>query len=168
MILPYYIHCIYIPCIIYRLWRWHFKSYFLFALTRIQNWQKIEPIWRKIQKKVELRGVRRARFFQVCFTYPQWLILTAVTVQYNIEEKVAWSYLYIYSLSRNIKIKLMVLISPKQGILAFLKIIMIFFTNYAHLWTLNWLLTASLILSLILRHYILNTKTEEPWKFFML
>ena len=51
-ILPCYIHSIYIFYIIYRLWRWHFLSYFLFARSRIQNWRKNGPIWQKIQKKI--------------------------------------------------------------------------------------------------------------------
>ena len=67
MILPCYIHSIYIFCIIYRLWRWHFFfNYFLFARSKIQNWRKNGPIWRKIQKKVELHGFHGVCFFQVC------------------------------------------------------------------------------------------------------
>ena len=51
MILPCYIHGIYIFGIIYRPWKWHFWSYILFARSRIQNWRKNGLIWRKIQKK---------------------------------------------------------------------------------------------------------------------
>ena len=66
MIFLCYLHSIYILCIIYRLWRWYFWSYFQFARSKMQIWWKNEQIWWKIFLKVELRGVHGVRFFQVC------------------------------------------------------------------------------------------------------
>ena len=51
MILPWYLDSIYIFCIIYRPWRWHFKNYLYFAHSRIKKWRKIDQFGGKSKKK---------------------------------------------------------------------------------------------------------------------
>ena len=66
IILPCYLHSSYIFCIMYKLWRWHFGSYFLLAYPRTQNWRKNLQVLQKIFLKIYLCGVHGVCFFQVC------------------------------------------------------------------------------------------------------
>ena len=70
MILPLYLHSIYISCIIYRL------CYFKFACSKIKN-KKMAENWRNLaenmKKKIGFCRTRRTRFLQLWFHPPPLL-----------------------------------------------------------------------------------------------
>ena len=64
MILPCYINSIYIFCIFYRLWSWHFLNHFLFASSRIQNWWKMDQFGGKSKNKLNSAEFTEFVFFK--------------------------------------------------------------------------------------------------------
>ena len=110
MILPCYLHSIYIVCIKYRLWRWHFGSQFEQARPRIQIWRKNLQVWRKIFLKVVLRGVHEVRVFQV-WTRPIWNLFDSESVSTECSKTLWFSsfasltYVWIRVLKKNLLLK---------------------------------------------------------------
>ena len=79
MILPCYLHTIYIFCFIYRLWRWYFWIYFNLHIQGSKFGENFYKFGRKSFKKTELHGVHGVRFFQVCtYISLQYIHITAV------------------------------------------------------------------------------------------
>ena len=75
MILPCYIHSIYIFCIIYMLWWWHFLNYTYLHVHWSIIGGKMNQFGGKSKQKVELRRDHGVCFFQV------WLHTANFTVQ---------------------------------------------------------------------------------------
>ena len=80
-------------CIIYRLWRWYFQSYFK-AHAKIQIWRKNLLNWRKIFLKNLVNGVHWVCFFQVSF-YIYLFLSSWVVVNFS-NMTVQWSYHMLY------------------------------------------------------------------------